>query len=60
MLDIITPELPSEVSIADSDSKVIKRSPRGGSYLASVPPILKGQSQACLGFLTEVCIVGGL
>lgn len=45
MLDIITPELPSEVSIADSDSKVIKRSPRDGRYLASVPPILSKRAR---------------
>lgn len=45
MLDIIMPELPSEVSIADSDSKMVKRSPRDGRYLGSVPPILSKRAR---------------
>ena len=44
----IMPEMPSEVSIADSDSKMSKRSPRDGKYLGSVPPILSKRARVGL------------
>ena len=48
MLDTIRPELRSEVSIADSDSKMVKMSPRDGRYLGSIPPILSKRARVRL------------